>query len=175
MAMALDNYDYLYTHTDSSDWAATEIYGEAFLPKHLQHPNHDYLICGLGPCIAYQAICFNSVKILRQHIIDKQEDWLSDSRRYLLGFYDKWVPLHRDISDDLLSVLKRIIAPNIIEETSDPLDYDINIMNMEQYSLGERIIRLHFRDYFLRDVQTQRNWLTYGINKSPQHPQRGRK
>ena len=105
-----------------------------------------------------------------QHIIDKQEDWLSDSRRYLLGFYEKWVPLHRDLSDDLLSVLMRIIAPNITEETSDPLDNDvdsfmINIMNMEQYSFGERIIRLHLRDYFLHGVQTQRNWLIYGINK----------
>ena len=70
MAMALDNYDYLYTLINSSDWAATEIYEEAFLPKHLQKPNHDYFICGLGPYIAYQAICFTSVKILRQHIID---------------------------------------------------------------------------------------------------------
>ena len=64
----------------------------------------------------------------------------------------------------------RIIAPNITEETSDPLDNDvdsfmINIMNMEQYSLGERIIRLHLRDYFLHGVKTQRNWLIYGINK----------
>ena len=64
----------------------------------------------------------------------------------------------------------RIIAPNITEETSDPLDNDvdsflIDIMNMVQYSLGDRISRLHLRDYFLHGVQTQRNWLIYGINK----------
>ena len=63
----------IYTHLiDSSDWAATEIYEEAFLPKHLQQPNHDYLICGLGPCIAYQAICFNSVKIVNISLTNKK-------------------------------------------------------------------------------------------------------